>query len=202
MRTINRIPLKSGSKITGKEKFHTEYGQMQTLTVEEKKLLREELLKRFHISKRDSKENYIIIGIVLVIVLVIEACVISSFVIPNPPGEMGIKYTLSNSGWTVLIWEIGIFILIAVVAVMIMEQRKALKEAILYGNVTLYQYEVQRKVVCGSADNETSDDYYIVIAGAYVSVSQALYSQMHSGDIVRVSVISYGGEAYFALLYE
>lgn len=200
VRSINRMPLKSGSRITGKEKFHTEYGQNQSLTVEEKKLLREELLKQFHISKRDSKWNYIIIGIVLIIVLIIEACVISNFVIPSPSGATGINYTLADSGWTVLIWEIGIFILVTVAAAMVMEQRKTLKEAIRYGGVSLYHYEVQRKVVCGALDNETSDDYYIVIAGAYVSVPRSLYGHMHSGDVVRVSVINYGGESYFALL--
>lgn len=130
----------------------------------------------------------------------IEAIVISSYVIPNPSGGLGINYTLTDSGWTVLIWEIGIVILIAVAAIVIMKQQKMLKEAIQYGGVALYHYEIQRKVVCGILDNETSDDYYIVIAGAYVSVSRSLYSTLCSGEVVRVSVINYGGESYFVLL--
>lgn len=80
------------------------------------------------------------------------------------------------------------------------ETAKTLKEAIQYGGVALYHYEIQRKVVCGTLDNETSDDYYIVIAGAYVSVSRSLYSTLCSGEVVRVSVINYGGKSYFALL--
>lgn len=60
----------------------------------------------------------------------IEAIVISSYVIPNPSGGLGINYTLTDSGWTVLIWKIGIVIFIAVAAIVIMKQQKMLKEAI------------------------------------------------------------------------
>lgn len=174
---IERPALVSGSRIRGKEGFYTKYGKYQAISEADQRLLREKLLKQHRLKSDSGISIPVIILIVILFMLGVGA------------------YALLNL-WGV----VGIAILAAVLAAIFVAERKIFRNAILYGRLSLYDYEIQRKVILESYDNEISDDYFIVIGGAYVQINRKLYYNMMVGEIVEVVVIEYDKTQYFILL--
>lgn len=200
---LEQAVLSNGKQIQGNEGLDVSRGELITLSYAEKSMVREQIQKQgFKVGKR---ARYTQFGFVVVIILLVL------FVLQFVGGAASFLFLYSKfgvsinntSGMKVLKFLLlyGLFLAAGIVAYMVYRKfKKKYQDAVQNGNLMVYQFPIEQKVIYDKGDYELEDEYYIVVGGAYVDVGRNQYLELHIGDVVRVALIDYDGEVYFAMV--
>lgn len=200
---LEQAVLSNGKQIQGNEGLDVSRGELITLSYAEKSMVREQIQKQgFKVGKR---ARYTQFGFVVVIILLVL------FVLQFVGGAASFLFLYSKfgvsinntSGMKVLKFLLlyGLFLAAGIVAYMVYRKfKKKYQDAVQNGNLMVYQFPIEQKVIYDKGDYELEDEYYIVVGGAYVDVGRNQYLELHIGDMVRVALIDYDGEVYFAMV--
>ena len=200
---LEQAVLSNGKQIQGNEGLDVSRGELITLSYAEKSMVREQIQKQgFKVGKR---ARYTQFGFVVVIILLVL------FVLQFVGGAASFLFLYSKfgvsinntSGMKVLKFLLlyGLFLAAGIVAYMVYRKfKKKYQDAVQNGNLMVYQFPIEQKVIYDKGDYELEDEYYIVVGGSYVDVGRNQYLELHIGDMVRVALIDYDGEVYFAMV--
>ena len=200
---LEQAVLSNGKQIQGNEGLDVSRGELITLSYAEKSMVREQIQKQgFKVGKR---ARYTQFGFVVVIILLVL------FVLQFVGGAASFLFLYSKfgvsinntSGMKVLKFLLlyGLFLAAGIVAYMVYRKfKKKYQDAVQNGNLMVYQFPIEQKVIYDKGDYELEDEYYIVVGGAYVDVGRNQYLELHIGDMVRVALIDYDGKVYFAMV--
>lgn len=200
---LEQAVLSNGKQIQGNEGLDVSKGEHITLSYPEKSMVREQIQKQgFKVGKRT---RYTQFGFVIVIILLVL------FVLQFVGGAIASLFLYSKLGLSLehmagmkvvkYLLLYGVFIAAGVVAYMVYHKiKKKYQDAVQNGNLMVYQFPIEQKVIYDKGDYELEDEYYVVIGGAYVDVGRNQYLELHIGDVVRVALVDYDGEVYFAMV--
>ncbi len=200
---LEQVVLSNGKQIQGNEGLDVSRGEVITLSYAEKSMVREQIQKQgFKVEKRT---RYTQFGFVIVIILLVL------FVLQFVVGAIASLFLYSKLGLSLehmvgmkvvkYLLLYGVFIAAGVVVYMVYHKiKKKYQDAVQNGNLMVYQFPIEQKVIYDKGDYELEDEYYIVIGGAYVDVGRNQYLELHIGDVVRIALIDYDGEVYFAMV--
>lgn len=200
---LEQAVLSNGKQIQGNEGLDVSRGEPITFSYAEKSMIREQIQKQgFKVGKRT---RYTQFGFAFVIVLLVL------FVIQFVGGAASFLFLYSKFGFSInntsgmkvlkFLLLYGLFLAAGIVAYMVYRKyKKKYQDAVQNGNLMVYQFPIEQKVIYDKGDYELEDEYYIVIGGAYVDVGRNQYLELHIGDVVRIALIDYDGEVYFAMV--
>ena len=193
---LEQAVLSNGKQIQGNEGLDVSRGELITLSYAEKSMVREQIQKQgFKVGKR---ARYTQFGFVVFVLQFVGGA--ASFLFLYSKFGVSINNT---SGMKVLKFLLlyGLFLAAGIVAYMVYRKfKKKYQDAVQNGNLMVYQFPIEQKVIYDKGDYELEDEYYIVVGGAYVDVGRNQYLELHIGDMVRVALIDYDGKVYFAMV--
>lgn len=200
---LNQAVLSNGKRIRENDGLDVSKGELITLSYIEKSIVREQIQKQGF--KVGNRTRYTQFGFAFVIVLLVL------FVIQFVGGAASFLFLYSKFGFSIsntsgmkvlkFLLLYGLFLAAGIVAYMVYRKyKKKYQDAVQNGNLMVYQFPIEQKVIYDKGDYELEDEYYIVIGGAYVDVGRNQYLELHIGDVVRIALIDYDGEVYFAMV--
>lgn len=200
---LDQAVLSNGKQIQGNEGLDVSKGELITLSYAEKTMIREQIQKQgFKVGKRARYAQFGFAFVILLLVLFVIQFVGGAAAFLFLAGKFGLS--LNNMGGMKVVKYLlmyGVFIAAAVITYMVYRKvKKKYQDAVQNGNLMLYQFPIEQKVIYDKGDYELEDEYYIVIGGAYVDVGRNQYLELHIGDMVRMALIDYDGVVYFAMV--
>lgn len=196
VKKLDKPDLKNNEKIHGTENFHTNMGEIQYITEEEDQMLRKKLMRHENYTDDPQLNNfnnyYIILSLFILFSIAFAVACIGVY--------FNYKREARDNSW--IAFEAWMFLemIIAIPFVIYLKYRGNYKKAVKYGNLKVYQFAIEQKVIHEFYDDFHTFHYYMVIGSAYVKIGKKLYDRLHIGDSVRVAIYSYKGRSYFALI--
>lgn len=194
---LDRPALKNNGKIRGTENFLANRGELWYLTEAEEQILREKLTGHENDTDDPRSSNfsnyYILLSLFVLFSMAFAVTGVGVYLDYMREGR-GDVLAAAFVAW--IFFEM----MIAIPFAIYLKYRGSYKKSVKKGNLKVYQFSVERKVIHEYYDDFHSYDYYIVIGNAYVKIGKKLYDRLHIGDPVRTAITDYKGSRYFALI--
>ncbi|MGN0614506.1 MAG: hypothetical protein ACI4JB_11490 [Porcipelethomonas sp.] len=193
---LDRPPLKNSEKIHGTENFQTNMGELQYLTEADEQTLREKLMGQENYTDDPRLSNFSNYYIVLSLFILFSM----AFAAAGFGVYFNYKREARDNAW--IAFEAWVFLemIIAIPFAIYLKYRGSYKKAVKNGDLKVYRFSVEQKVIHEFYDDFHTFHYYIVIGNAYVKIGKKLYDRLHIGDPVRTAISSCRGSSYFALI--
>lgn len=165
---LEQAVLSNGKQMQENEGLDVSRGELITLSYAEKSMVREQIQKQgFKVGKRTRYTQFdfvvVIILLVLFVLQFVGGAIASLFLysklglsLEHMAGMKVVKYLLLY----------GMFIAAGVVAYMVYHKiKRKYQDAVQNGNLMVYQFPIEQKVIYDKGDYELEDEYYIVVGG-------------------------------------